>query len=447
MSSPIVVSNPSARAEIRPLFKLSVPLMIGLMAATLIGVVDTVMISPLGTVPLAAAGITTAVLIIMISALWGLVTVVGVQIATAEGAEDRVEVTAHVKSGMLLALVAGVVSAVAMMLVYPLLGPLGQPQEVLDILLPYWSAMALWVVPFTIFFVLKSLFDAVGREWTGVALSYLGVVINIPANFFLIHVAGLGLLGAGLASVLSQSIALFAGLTIWRHSAGMAPFREPCPVSWQRVRTQFKEGLPLCLGYAGEGGAYAFMGIIIGWLGAASLAAHQVANSVAGLAYVIPLGMAGAVAIRIGQAIGSTHSERLRPILKAGLLIVTGWQCMVAVIFVVGGPSIAAALSQDPEVVELAAALFLVLALMQVADGIQSTSLGALRGMMDNRVPTAITLVAYWPLALPAAYLIGITFEYGATGVWLGYTLGIAVAALALPSRFWRRTSTSASKP
>lgn len=415
--------------------------MIGLMAATLIGVVDTLMIAPLGTVPLAAAGITTAVLIILISALWGLVTVIGVQIATAEGAEDRVEVSAHVKSGLVLAALAGGMGVALMMLVYLFLGPIGQPREVLAILLPYWTAMALWIVPFTMFFVLKSLFDGVGREWAGVALSYLGVVINVPANYLLIHVVGLGLLGAGLASILSQTIALLAGLAFWRWSSGMAPFRAPSPVSWARVRTQTREGLPLCLGYAGEGGAYAFVGIMVGWLGATALAAHQVANAVAGLAYVIPLGMAGAVAIRIGQAMGGAHRERLRPILKAGLLIVTAWQCVVALIFVIWGPAIAAALSEDTGVVSLAATLFLVLALMQIADGIQSTSLGALRGLMDNRVPTTITLIAYWPVALPVAYVTGLVLGNGAAGVWMGYTLGIAVAAIALPWRFWRKSA------
>ncbi|MDJ0626695.1 MAG: MATE family efflux transporter [Rhodobacter sp.] len=411
------------------------------MAATLIGVVDTVMIAPLGTVALAAAGITTAVLIIVISALWGLVTVVGVQIATAEGAGDRAEVTAHVKSGLVLAVLAGGVGVVLMMAIYPFLRPMGQPPEVLAILLPYWGAMALWIVPFTVFFVLKGLFDAVGREWTGVALSYLGVLINVPANYVLIHVVGLGLLGAGLASILSQTVSLLAGVAVWRLSPRMASFRVPTPVSWSRVRMQMRESLPLCLGYAGEGGAYAFIGIMVGWLGATALAAHQVANAVAGLAYVIPLGMAGAVAIRIGQAIGEARQERLRPILKAGLLIVTVWQCGVAVLFVIGGRLIAETLSDDAEVVALAATLLLILALMQIADGIQSTALGALRGMMDNRVPTAITLLAYWPLALPAAFVTGIVLDLGAAGVWLGYTVGIAVAAIALPWRFWQNTA------
>ncbi len=431
----------SARAEFWPLVKLSVPLTIGLLAATAIGVVDTIMIAPLGTVPLAAAGITTAVLIILISALWGFITVIGVQIATAEGAQDRVEVSAHLKSGLVLAALGGGAGMLLMLAIFPFLGPIGQPDEVVAIVGPYWLSMTIWMVPFTVFFALKALYDGVGREWTGVAFSYLGVVTNIPANYLLIHVAGFGLLGAGLASILSQSVSLLAALLYWRLAPSMAPFRAPGPVEWVRIRQQWRESLPLCLGYGGEGGAYAFIGIMMGWVGAAALAAHQVANAVAGLAYVIPLGMAGAVSIRIGQAIGGKRHDRLRAILKAGLLIVTFWQGSVALIFLLGGRKIAETLTSDPEVIALATALFLILALMQIIDGIQSTTLGALRGMMDNRVPTAITLTAYWPLALPAAYFAGIVFDFGAVGLWLGFTLGIAIAAVALPIRFWRKTA------
>lgn len=444
MTSPSPTPLARVRAEILPLLKLSVPLMIGLFAATAIWVVDTVMIAPLGTVPLAAAGITSAVLIILISALWGLVTVVGVQIATADGAGDPGEVSAITRNGLALALLGGGVGAALMIAVLPLLGPIGQPPEVTRIVGPYWVSMAAWIVPFTMFFVLKGLFDAVGKAWIGVALSYLGVLINVPANYTFIHILELGILGAGLASILSQTIALIAALIYWRTAPAMAPYRAPAPVSRTRVMAQAREGLPLCIGYAGEGGAYAFIGIMIGWLGATPLAAHQVAHAIAGLAYVIPLGMAGAVSIRIGNAVGGRTRDRLRAILLAGLAIVTLWQCLVALAFILGGPAIARALSTDAAVVALATALFVVLALMQVIDGIQSTTLGALRGLMDNRVPTAITLLAYWAVALPAGYVAGIVLGQGAVGVWLGYTVGIAIAAIALPWRFWRHTRVAA---
>ena len=436
------IVQPATKAELAPLLRLAVPLMVGLTAALLIGVVDTVMISPLGTVPLAAAGITTAVLIILISALWGLLTVISVQISQAEGADDPARVALAMRSGLLLCLIGGILAAALMMAIYPFLGPLGQPAEVLEILFPYWSAMAIWIVPFTLFFGLKALFDAVDWPWTAVGLSYIGVVVNIPANYTFIHVLDMGLLGAGLASILSQSLSLLAAWLVVSKAGGLRAYRARVAVAWSDVRAQLRDATPLCLGYAGEGGAYAMIGLMIGWIGAEALAAHQIVNALGGVAYVIPLGMAGAVSIRVGNAVGAGRADRLRPILKASFLMVVIWQAMAACVFIFGGRLMAEAMSTDPAVIQLAATLFFVMAAMQIADGIQGTSLGALRGMSDMTRPTTITLIAYWPLALPASYLLGITLGFGAVGIWLGYTLGLVVAGIALPLRFWRLTRT-----
>ncbi|MEJ6393829.1 MATE family efflux transporter [Gymnodinialimonas sp. 2305UL16-5] len=442
MSSEIQ-SKATTQAELWPVLKLSIPLMVGLGAALLIGVVDTAMISPLGTVSLAAAGITTAVLIIVISALWGLITVISVQISQAEGADDPARVALALRSGLWICAIGGGISVLVMLATYPLLGPLGQPPEVLAILLPYWLSMTAWLFPFILFFGLKSLFDAVDWPWTAVGLSYLGVVVNVPANYVFIHVWGLGILGAGLASILSQCVSLIAAITVLAKAPGLARYRQAVTVAWSDIRAQLREGAPLCLGYAGEGGAYAVIGLMIGWLGAEALAAHQIVNALAGLAYVIPLGMAGAVSIRIGQAVGRRRTDRLRPILKASFWMVTGWQALAAAVFVFGGRALAETMSNDPAVIELAVILFIMVALLQVADGVQGTALGALRGMSDMTTPTIITLIAYWPLAMPVAFLLGFTLDLGAVGIWLGYTVGLVVAAILLPRRFWRLTAGS----
>lgn len=441
MTNSTILSPASTRAEFWPLIRLSVPLMVGLAAALLIGVVDTAMISPLGTVPLAAAGVTTAVLIIVISALWGVITVISVQISQAEGADDPKRVALALRSGLILCLLGGGGGALLMVAVYPLLGPLGQPDEVLAILLPYWLSMAAWIVPFTLFFGLKALFDAVDRPWTAVGLSYLGVLFNIPANYTFIHVFGWGILGAGLASILSQCVSLIAAWIVLYRSPSLAAFRQEVSVAWSDVWAQCKEALPLCLGYAGEGGAYAVIGLMMGWIGAEALAAHQIVNAIGGLAYMIPLGMAGAVSIRVGLAVGADDPDRLRPIMKATFAMVTLWQALAALTFIFGGRLLAEAMSDDPAVISLTVTLFVIVALLQVADGIQGTALGALRGMSDMNVPTVITLVAYWPVALPASYLLGFVFDLGAVGVWLGYTVGLVIAAVALPVRFWRLTA------
>jgi MATE family multidrug resistance protein len=429
------------RAEIGPLLTLSVPMMVGLSAMTLMGVVDTVMVAPLGTVPLAAVGIASAVAIVFFAALWGIVTIAGVRMAQAHGGGDTRTVSGEVRAGLALGGLAGAAAAVLMLMLLPLLGLAGQPQDVLSALPIYWALVAIALVPFTMFFVLKALFDTIGRPWLGVALSYLGVALNVPLNWLLIYHVGLGLTGAGVASLLSQLVTLAAATLVWRHWAPLSPFRRAAPGLALRMRAQWRDGWSLMLGYAGEGGSYALIGVMIGWLGAEALAANQIVHAVAGMAYVFPLGMAGAASIRVGLAVGAGERARLRPLLQAALLIVTIWMLGVMALLLLAGDAIAGALSDDPAVVALTVTLFLAVAAMQVADGVQSTTLGALRGMLDARWPTMVSLIAYWPVALPAGYAMGFGLGLGAVGVWVGFALGLAVAAVALPLRYWHLTA------
>jgi multidrug resistance protein, MATE family len=440
MAAPPRPAPGALRAEIGPLVSLSVPMMVGLSAMTLMGVVDTVMVAPLGTVPLAAVGIASAVGILFLASLWGIITIIGVRMAQAHGGGDARAVSGELRAGVALGGLSGAAGAVLMLALLPFLGLIGQPPEVVTALPVYWALVAVALVPFTMFFALKALFDTIGRPWAGVALSYLGVALNVPLNWLLIYHLGLGLAGAGLASLLSQLATFAAALLAWRHWSALAPFRQPARGLAPRMRAQWRDGWPLMLGYAGEGGSYALIGVMIGWLGAEALAANQIVHAVAGVAYVFPLGMAGAASIRVGLAVGADEGARLRPLLKAALLIVTVWMLGVMAVLLIAGETIAGTLSDDPAVVALAATLFLAVAAMQVADGVQSTTLGALRGMLDARWPTMVSLIAYWPVALPASYAMGFALGFGAVGVWIGFALGLATAAVVLPLRYWHLT-------
>jgi MATE family multidrug resistance protein len=417
---------------------------ISLAAATLIGVVDTVMIAPLGTVPLAAASITASILVVFYSALYGFVSVIGVRMAEAHGRRDPAALSDATSTGFLIAAVTGCIGAALMLTIKPALGLMGQPREVIDLLGGYWTSMSLLLIPFVTFYALKALFDAIDRPWLGVGLAFVAVLVNVPANLVLIHGIGvwpgLGLLGAGLASLLSQTLSLVLGWIIWRRAALAADARLPAQRTRPELSLQLKEGTAIAIGYIGESGAYAFTGLMMGWFGAAALAATQIASSVAAVLYMVPLGVAIAVSIRIGQAIGADRQDRLRTIGFAALVVIVAWMTLVMVAIFAGGRAVSEMLSDDPEVVALATGLFVVLAAMQIADGVQGTMMGAARGMMDNRVPVLITLVCYWIISLPLAYALGFLVGLGPNGVWIGYGVGLAVAAVLLTRRFFGRT-------
>lgn len=165
-------------------------------------------------------------------------------------------------------------------------------------------------------------------------INAVAVIVNIPFNWVLIHGIGpwdgFGLLGAGLASLLAQTVSLLIAIAYWRLSRKMVVHRTGTPIKHADVAIQFREGSPLALGYAGEGGAFSVAGLMVGLFGASALAANQIVGSINSLLYMVPLGASAAVAIRIGQAIGEDSRHRLRriglavlvqPILSSGGII------------------------------------------------------------------------------------------------------------------------------
>lgn len=448
-AAPIAGPAPGGwRAEVWPLLALALPIVIGLAASTLIGVTDTLMVAPLGETALAAVALTSSVSIILYASVYGALSMLGIEIANAHGAKTPRKIAGIVRNGLALGLLVGLIGAAMMAAILPLLGFLGQPPDVLAVLPPYWLAMSVLMIPFAVLMVLKQLFEAIDRPWTGAAFAFLGVVVNVPLNYVLIYGAfgapELGLMGAGVASLVSESVACLAALLWWRRARSTRRLRIRAEVTPARVAGQARAGAPLGLMYAAETGAYAFAGVMLGWIGATALAANQVVNAIGSVLYMLPLGMAGAVAIRVGQASGARETGRLRAIAGAAMGLVTVWMLGSAALLAFGGEAIASAIVQDPEIIALATALFVVVALMQVGDGLQSTGLGALRGLGDVGFATGVSLVTYWLIALPLAWYLAFPMGFGATGVWGGFGAGLAVAAVALPARFFWKTRSRA---
>lgn len=426
-------------SELPSLIKLSVPLVLGLSASSLIGITDTIMLAPLGTEVLAIVALVMAVLMLLMAMLYGVISVVGVAMAGGFGARDARMVSSAVRHGMLMALISGALAAMIMLALMPLVRLMGLPEAQA---LLYWVPMALFMLPFSVFLVLKSLLDATDRPWLAVGFAFLGVVINIPLNYLLIYgfgpIPALGILGSGIASVLAETIALATAYLYWRRAVTMRRFRLRAVITARGVWQQFLQGLPLGISYLAEAGAVAMATFILGWFGPGALAANQIVNSIGGTLYMLPLGMATAVAIRIAQADGSGQPERLRPIGMATFGFVALWMLATMVALIFAGRFIAEALSDDAPVVALASSMFVVIALMQVADGLQSTGLGALRGLNDTRWPSVVSIVSYWGLALPLGYVLAFHTTVGALGVWIGFAAGLAMSAVVLPVRFFR---------
>jgi multidrug resistance protein, MATE family len=430
--------------EVPALLSLAVPVVAGLIGSTVLSTIDSFMLGPLGEVPLAASSLTQSILVVFYAGLYGLVGAVGIFVGQAHGARAPERIGAVLRHGLIIGLVSGEIGAIAMAACFPILSLTGQPTEVTAVIGNYWMAMSALLIPFTLSMVVKLFLDSIGRPWTAAVLTLVPIVLNVPLNWLLIYgnlgFPKIGLAGAGIASLISVSVGFVIMLVYLRWAPSMAIYRNAGPLRQSGYGELTKEGYPMAVQYVAEGSAVAVAGVLIGLLGATALAANQIVFSVAVLVYMAPLGLSAAVSIRIAQAVGAGAKHRARAIGLAGIVIVTVWMLIFTTIMVGCGDAIARAFVTDASVVAAATAMFVAVGMMQVFDGLQSVSLGALRGLLDNRWPTRVALISYWLIALPLSVFFGFYLGYGAPGVWCGFGIGLAVGSVLFLWRFLSMT-------
>jgi MATE family multidrug resistance protein len=434
-----VVKSSDLFRELRPTLALALPMIVGQVSQMLIGLSDNAFIGRVGTVELAAAAFTHGIFGMFYIVGIGLLLPVGVFTARDHGAGDDAGCAAWLRHGRAMALAVGLAALALLAGLATQLHRFGQPPEVVAVMKPFYLLIAASLIPTLYFQVQRQYLDAMGRPWVGTSIMLADIALNALLNWMFIwgHLGApaLGLTGSGVATLIARTAAV-GFIALWLR-------REQAPAG-TLTRGKFREMLAMGLPAAGsllfESGAFAAAALMMGWLGATALAAHQIALSCAALTFMVPLGLSMATSIRISKALGSGRSDVLRAIGFGSLGLSGGVMLTFAVVFMTGGAWLARGFTADGAVIALAAQLLGVAALFQLFDGTQVVASGALRGLTDVKVPTVITFVAYWLVSLPVGYLLAFHTGLGALGLWIGLASGLACAAVLLATRFHRLT-------
>jgi MATE family multidrug resistance protein len=202
------------------------------------------------------------------------------------------------------------------------------------------------------------------------------------------------------------------------------------------VSKMIRIGVPTGFQFIFEVGAFSTAAIMMGWLGVTALAAHQIAINLASISYMMASGLSSAAMVRVGNQLGRNDIKSLR---AAGFTVfgmVTMFMAISAVIFIVFREFLPSLYIDDDVVIHMSAGLLIIAGLFQLSDGIQVVGLGALRGMADVKVPTVVTLVAYWVIGLPLGYILAFVLDFQEKGIWYGLLIGLSVTGVMLLYRF-----------
>ena len=442
----------TARAELAATLRLAAPLVGANLLQMAVYAVDVVFVARLGAVELAAATLGVYIYSVILFAMSGLVGAAAPIIAAELGRRRHAvrEVRRSFRMGAWIAVLGSVPFMALMAHGESLLLLAGQDPRVavrtdafLDILL--WA-----MIPALAGTVMRITASALGRAGWAMAITALGLVVSILANWLLVFgnlgFPPLGLEGSAIASLSTATAMMLAYAVVLLADRRLRRFRlfgNWWRGEWTRLRQIVVLGVPIAATMTFEGALFSAAGFLMGRIGVTEVAAHAIALQIAAFLFQVPFGIAQAATIRVGLAYGAGDRIWIGRAGWSALAVGTGFMGFTALLLWIA-PRAFLSIYIDPQapanaaMVALALQYLAIAAIFQLADGAQAVAAGVLRGVQDTRVPMLIALFGYWVIGAGSSVLLGFWTGLAGVGVWIGLALGLLAVALLLVDR-WRR--------
>ncbi|MGI9418321.1 MAG: MATE family efflux transporter [Geminicoccaceae bacterium] len=431
---------------------LSGPIVLTNVGSIIIQTTDVVMIGWLGPSELAASALAVNARFVLFLFLVGLITAISPMIAQVRGPRPYAvrDVRRTVRQGFWVALVVGIPICVLLWRMDLILTLLRQSPELIDLALPYARAAMFGFLPALGYMVLRNFIAALERPRAAMVISVIGILFNALADYALIFGAfglpALGLMGAGIATALTEGFLFFSMLAVifwnrrFRRYHLFGRFWRP---DWERFFEIWRLGLPIAIALVMEIGLFAGAGFLMGWIGTTELAAHQIALQCGAVTFMVPLGFSQAATVRVGLAAGRRDPAGVwrAGVTALGLgILFMAMMCVILLTF--PEPIVSFFLDEhmpaSQAVVGFAVTFLMFCAFFQVFDACQVIAMGILRGLKDTRVPMLHAAIAYWLVGLSTSYALAFHVGFGGSGIWAGLLIALVVAAGLLIVRFVR---------
>lgn len=438
--------------EFKKNLKLSGPVIMGLLGHTFVAFADNIMVGQLGTAELAAVSLGNSFVFIAMSLGIGFSTAITPLVAESDGANDVKAGRSALKHGLVLCTVLGFALFGMMLLMKPLMHHMNQPEEVVELALPYLDVVAFSLIPLVIFQAFKQFSEGLSQTKYPMYATVVSNVVNISINYLLIFGSfgfpKLGIVGAGIGTLISRFV--MVGM-IWFQLRSRKKFHDYVThfnfrlLELTKIKHILKLGFPSALQFFFEVAIFTTAIWLSGVLGKNAQAANQIALNLSSMTYMVGMGLGVVAMIRVGNQKGLKDFINLRRIAQSIFLLTLIFEVVFALFFLVGRdflPTIYLDTNDivnqldNMEVIKLGAELLLIAAFFQISDGLQVAILGALRGLQDVNIPTLLIFISYWVIGFPLSYYLGLHTELKSTGIWIGLLAGLSASALLLYLRF-----------
>lgn len=428
------------RRELRPVAALATPVVVAEVGWVSMQLVDIGMVGRLGPEAIGAVGVGSALFLAFGVFGMGLLLGLDTLVSQAYGAGSKGECRRWLRHGLWLALALSLPIGLLARAMGANLGVWGFDPGVLPLVRGYFDIVTLSLWPLLLYAAFRRYLQAVTRVAPVMVTLVTANVVNAAANWVLVFgnlgAPALGVEGAAWATCISRAYMAAVLAVVVARQGGLG--RPRAGVRTAGFRRLLALGWPAAMQHTLEYGAFAAVTLLAGRLEPTTLAAHQIVLNVAGLAFMVPLGISAAGAVRVGHAVGRGDAPGASAAGWSAIALAAGVMTASAVVFLAAPRLILGVFTPDAQVVGIGLTLIFVAALFQIFDGLQVAATGTLRGLGDTRTPMRMNLAGHWMCGLPIGYTLCFVAGWGVIGLWIGVLIGLTVIGAVLLA-IWRR--------
>jgi MATE family multidrug resistance protein len=435
------------RTEIRPTLRLAIPLVLAELGWMSMAIVDTMMVGHLPNSATAMGAVSLGSNIFIVLALFGGGLLLGLDtlVSQAFGAGQREDCHRSLVNAIYLSIALTPFLAAPVWLLPSLLGGMQVDPGVLALAIPYSKALVAGLLPLLLYFAVRRCLQAMNMV-KPVAFALISAnIVNALGNWILVYgkfgVHAMGAVGSGWSTAIARlyMASVLVGYLLWydrKHRTEL--LKTPVEIDLPRIRRLITLGFPAAMQFTLESGVFALVTALIARLGAVPLASHQIALNTVSFTYMVPLGVASAAAVRVGQALGRKDPRGAGDAGGTAILLGAAFMTCASAGLLLFPRWIARLYTPDEAVIRSTTLLLAAGAAFQLFDGIQTVATGALRGVGDTRTPMLCHFTAYWIIGLPLGAWLCFRRGWGAFGLWAGLSLALILIGIVLLF-VWRR--------
>lgn len=433
--------------KIKDILRIGIPIMLGQACIIILSFADNIMIGWYGVEELAASSFVNGIINLFIFTELGFACGLTPVVGSLFGRRDTEGIGKAVKDSLAANGAVGAAGLLVLAVIYAYLDRFGQEPDLLPLIRPYFAVIGISTVFALGFNTLKQFTDGICKPAVSMSILMGGNLLNIFGNWVLIYgkcgFPELGLLGAGLSTLISRIIMLAAFAAWIMTSRQFSQYREAfirSRITRRGIRRLFGLGYPLALQTGMETSTFSVSAIMAGWIGATTLAAHQVTITISQICFMMMTGLATAVSVLVSNSFGKKDMEAVREYSSKGYLMILAVSAFFCTAIWIFRYPIIGMFTDSPEVTAAVLSLLVVLFTYQFGDGLQLCYCNALRGIQDVKPIMLMAFVSYYLIAIPAAYFLGFKAGLGITGIWIGFPVGLTMAGIFYYLRFRSRT-------